>query len=196
MHVLMLQENNLHRETLYLSVDFLDRYLSRAVNVPKRQLQLVGITSLFIASKMEEILPPMLWEFSEVTARTCTDDDITKMELALIERLGWGLTPQTPNRWLKTYMQINSQAAASAQAENLEVATAADFVAETQFDRVNYLRAMQLMDLVTLDTESLKFRYSVLAAAVIYHCHDEQSALQSSGNYPKCYLFLGSYTLP
>ena len=53
----------------------------------------------------------------------------------------------------------------------------------TQFSEQDYLRAMQLMDLVTLDIGSLAYKYSVLAASVIYHCHDEASALASSGNF-------------
>jgi G1/S-specific cyclin-E1 len=43
----------MHRETFYMGIDYLDRYLSRTNGVKKSQLQLVGITSLFIAAKME-----------------------------------------------------------------------------------------------------------------------------------------------
>lgn len=43
----------LHRETYYLSLDFIDRYLSKEKCVIKHQLQLIGITSLFIAAKLE-----------------------------------------------------------------------------------------------------------------------------------------------
>lgn len=43
----------MHRETFYMGVDYLDRYLSRTTGVKKSQLQLVGITALFIAAKME-----------------------------------------------------------------------------------------------------------------------------------------------
>jgi len=168
----------LHRETLYLSVDFLDRYLSHAkADLARSQLQLVGITCLFIASKIEEIYPPKLREFSFVTDGACEEHEIVQMELVVIKGLQWGLSPQTPNRWLKTYMQINSLNTKDTQKEE---ESGTNFV-KTRFNQVDYLRAMQLLDLVTLDSESLRFRYSVLAAAVIYHCHDEQSALQASG---------------
>src|SRR6218665_3034025 len=43
----------LKRETFYLTVDFIDRYLSRVRDVSKPQLQLIGITALFIATKVE-----------------------------------------------------------------------------------------------------------------------------------------------
>lgn len=42
----------LHRETYYLAMDYIDRYLSLHTDVPKNQLQLIGITCLFIASKV------------------------------------------------------------------------------------------------------------------------------------------------
>lgn len=44
----------LHRETYYLTVDYLDRYLTAKQNISKNQLQLIGITCLFIASKVSQ----------------------------------------------------------------------------------------------------------------------------------------------
>lgn len=46
-------------ETLYLTVNIIDRYLSKA-EVSRPKLQLVGVTALLIASKYEEIYPPEL----------------------------------------------------------------------------------------------------------------------------------------
>ena len=43
----------LHRETLYLAIDFIDRYLCVTHAVRKQQLQLLGITALFLAAKLE-----------------------------------------------------------------------------------------------------------------------------------------------
>jgi G2/mitotic-specific cyclin-B, other len=44
-------------ETLHLTVNIIDRYLS-TVEVTRDILQLVGVTALFLASKYEEIYPP------------------------------------------------------------------------------------------------------------------------------------------
>jgi len=46
-------EFQLKRDTLYQAVNFVDRYLSTVPNVPKWELQLVGVTALFVACKME-----------------------------------------------------------------------------------------------------------------------------------------------
>ena len=36
-----------------MAVDFIDRYLSVQINIQKSQLQLIGVTCLFIAAKLE-----------------------------------------------------------------------------------------------------------------------------------------------
>lgn len=178
----------LHRETLYLAVDFIDRYLAATKDMPRNRLQLVGVTCLFIASKIEEIYPPKLREFAFVTDGACAEEEITQMELVILKGLNWGLSPFTPNRWIKTYMQVNSlledakehamKTGDTTSSTKLEIS---ERFVMTQFQELDYLRAMQLMDLVMLDIGSLAFKYSVLAAAVIYHCHDEHSALGASG---------------
>ena len=61
----------LHRETFYLAVDFIDRFLSVAPAIPKNRLQLIGVTCLFIGAKIEEIYPPKLQEFAYVTGKFC-----------------------------------------------------------------------------------------------------------------------------
>lgn len=44
-------------ETLYLTINIVDRFLALKV-VPRRELQLVGISSMLIACKYEEIWAP------------------------------------------------------------------------------------------------------------------------------------------
>ena len=57
------QEFRLKRETLHYAVNFVDRYLSKVAEVRRGSLQLVGVTALFIASKIEEIYPPQAMHF-------------------------------------------------------------------------------------------------------------------------------------
>lgn len=50
---------NLLQETLYMTVALIDRYLQVcAGSVTTKQLQLVGVTAMFVASKYEEMYPP------------------------------------------------------------------------------------------------------------------------------------------
>lgn len=43
----------LHRQTFYLAQDYFDRFMLTQTSIDKGMLQLIGITCLFIASKME-----------------------------------------------------------------------------------------------------------------------------------------------
>lgn len=51
------QKFELSPETLYLTINIIDRFLSVKA-VPRRELQLVGISATLMASKYEEIWPP------------------------------------------------------------------------------------------------------------------------------------------
>jgi cyclin E len=69
---------------------------------------LIGITCLFISSKIEEIYPPKVSEFAYVTDGACTEDDIQTKELVILKSLKWDLVPMTVNGWLCVYMQLFS----------------------------------------------------------------------------------------
>ena len=46
-------EFTLKRETFHLSVNYVDRYLSKVRNIEKYRLQLIGLSAMYIASKNE-----------------------------------------------------------------------------------------------------------------------------------------------
>ncbi|CAE1302826.1 CCNE [Acanthosepion pharaonis] len=75
----------LHRETYYLAHDFIDRYLTKERDIIKHQLQLIGITALFIAAKLEEIYPPKLADFAYVTDGACSESEILDQELIMLQ---------------------------------------------------------------------------------------------------------------
>lgn len=60
--------------TLYLTVNIVDRYLSKAT-VTRSELQLVGVTALFIASKYEEIYPRELDDMVHICADAYTESE-------------------------------------------------------------------------------------------------------------------------
>lgn len=63
-------------ETLYLTVNLIDRYLERK-NVSRSKLQLVGVTSLLIASKYEDIYPPELRDLVYMCDRAYSKKDVS-----------------------------------------------------------------------------------------------------------------------
>ena len=161
----------LHRETFYLAVDFIDRFLGVAPTVPKNRLQLIGVTCLFIGAKIEEIYPPKLQEFAYVTDGACTEEEILQMELMVLKGLNWGLSPMTPNSWMRLYMQIcNGSRKPFDESFSLPA-----------YSGLPFSRAMQLVDLCMLDIGSLEFNYSILATSALYHTESEAIALSVSG---------------
>jgi cyclin E len=177
----------LHRETFYLAVDFLDRYLCLSEPVPKNRLQLIGVTCLFIGAKLEEIYPPKLQEFAYVTDGACTESEILGMELTILKSLNWSLSPMTPNAWLRTFMQILATNKLPAQVGRRAAAHSAvssninkSFTIPA-YNGLPFSKVMQLMDLVMLDFGCLDYTYSVLATSALYHMEGERVALAVSG---------------
>ena len=62
-------------ETLYLTINLIDRYLERQ-EVSRPRLQLVGVTALLIASKYEEIYPPELRDLVYICDRAYTRTEV------------------------------------------------------------------------------------------------------------------------
>lgn len=100
---------HLHRETYHLAIAYVDQYLCNTTNLPKAKLQLLGITSLFIASKIEEIYPPRISEFAYVTDKAYYEGDILDMELDIMNALNWYINPMTSISWLTTFLQVESE---------------------------------------------------------------------------------------
>ena len=73
-------------ETLYLTIDLLDRYLQKMA-VRRNKLQQVGVTCLFIASKYEEIHPPEIRDLVYITDRSSSRDDIIETEIEILNAL-------------------------------------------------------------------------------------------------------------
>lgn len=168
----------LHRETYHLALDFVDRYLATQSDIPKQQLQLIGIAALFIAAKIEEIYPPKLNEFAYVTDGACSEAEIMMKELVIMKSLNWELSPATANCWLGIYMQL---ANALSEKEELESKENSSRMETKQFSSHTFVQAARLLDLCTMDILSLRYTYSAIAASAVYHIVGERVALQCSG---------------
>jgi hypothetical protein len=80
----------LSQETLFLSTNIIDRFLS-VENIERSRLQLVGVTAMLIASKYEEIYAPEVRDFIYITDNAYTRQDILQMENRILRALGFQL---------------------------------------------------------------------------------------------------------
>ncbi|ESQ40536.1 hypothetical protein EUTSA_v10013556mg [Eutrema salsugineum] len=133
----------LNLETLYLTVNIIDRFLSvRAV--PKRELQLVGISALLIASKYEEIWPPQVNDLVYVTDNAYNSKQILVMEKTILGNLEWYLTVPTQYVFLVRFIKASMS---DPEMENM----------------VHFLAELGMMHY-----DTLKFCPSMLAASAVY----------------------------
>lgn len=134
---------------------------------------------MFIAAKIEEIYPPKLNEFAYVTDGACSEAEIMMKELVIMKSLNWELSPATANCWLGIYMQL---ANALNDKEEIESKENSGSKMETkQFSSHTFVQAARLLDLCTMDILSLRYPYSAIAAAAMYHVVGEQVAIECSG---------------
>ncbi|KAK2502576.1 hypothetical protein MC885_000421 [Smutsia gigantea] len=101
------EEYKLHSETLYLAVNFLDRFLS-CMSVLRGKLQLVGTAAILLAAKYEEIYPPEVDEFVYITDDTYTKQQLLRMENLLLKILAFNLMVPTTNQFLLQYLRRQS----------------------------------------------------------------------------------------
>lgn len=96
------QQFNLLQETLYLTVAVLDRFLqTSASKIDKKQLQLVGVAAMFIASKYEEMYAPEISDFVYITDRAYTESQIREMEMKILGALSFELGRPLPLHFLR-----------------------------------------------------------------------------------------------
>lgn len=93
-------------ESLYLTINIADRYLS-VKTVPRRELQLVGISAMLIACKYEEIWPPEVNDLIAISDNAYSREQILAMEKAILGNLGWYLTVPTPYVFLVRYTKAS-----------------------------------------------------------------------------------------
>ena len=90
-------------ETLFLTINFIDRYLQNN-QTPRDKLQLIAVSSLLIACKYEEIYPPEISSFVYITDNAYKKEDILNYEIKILGDLEYDLTYPTPLRFLEILM--------------------------------------------------------------------------------------------
>ncbi|XVF77760.1 hypothetical protein PTKIN_Ptkin14bG0072700 [Pterospermum kingtungense] len=134
---------DLMQETLYLMVTLLDRYLSE-VQIEKKDMQLVGLTTLLLASKYEDFWHPRVKDLISISAETYTREQMLKMEKLVLKQLKFRLNTPTPYVFMLRFIK-------AAQSDT----------------KLEHL-AFYLIELCLVKYEALKFKPSLLCASAIY----------------------------
>ncbi|XP_078046290.1 cyclin B3 [Augochlora pura] len=96
----------LNHETLYLAVKLVDLYLSK-VTVGKETLQLLGAASLFVASKYDERIPPMIDDFLYICDGAYTQRELIRMEMSVLKMIDFDLGIPLSYRFLRRYARCS-----------------------------------------------------------------------------------------
>lgn len=108
-------------ETLLLAINIMDRFLS-SNKVPVSKLQLVAVTSLFIACKYEEVKLPKITNFAYITDGAATVEDIRQAEINMLENLRFNINWPNPLNFLRRLSKLDDY--------NYELRDIAKFVLE------------------------------------------------------------------
>ncbi|OAY50993.1 putative cyclin-A3-1 [Manihot esculenta] len=142
------EEYKLVSDTLYLTITYIDRFLS--LNVLNRQkLQLLGVSSMLIASKYEEINPPNVEDFCYITDNTYTKEEVVKTESDILNSLKFELGSPTIKTFLRRFTRVAQ--------EDCKILS-------LQLEFLGYY----LAELSLLDYNCVKFLPSLVAATVIF----------------------------
>ena len=130
-------------ETLFMTVLIIDRYISYKP-ISKLRFQLLGITSLLLSCKYEEIMLPKIEDFIYITDNAYIKKDVIDMENDILDVLNFDLIFPSPIKFYE-YLALNFG-----------------------FDRKKFLMGKYLMESFMVDLNWVKYRASVIACSCIY----------------------------
>jgi len=130
-------------ETLFLTTNLIDRFLELK-SVTRKNLQLVGVTAMLVASKYEEIWAPEVRDFVYISDKAYTREQILDMEKTMLNTLGFHLTVPTPFQFMNRYFKAAGG------------------------DRKFQLYASYAVECALPDYNMLQYSGSMLAAAGVY----------------------------
>lgn len=131
-------------ETLYVTINIVDRYLSLK-QIKKSELHLLGVTALLISTKYEEIYPPELKDLLSVSENKFTKQEVLKMEAKILSTLDFDFMYPSSLRFLERFRKLSN--------------TASD-------DQIFYF-AQYINEIALLDASLLKYKQSEIAASSI-----------------------------
>ncbi|KAK3425568.1 hypothetical protein EUGRSUZ_F02276 [Eucalyptus grandis] len=142
------EEYQLVSDTLYLSISYIDRFLSSNA-LSRQKLQLLGVSAMLISSKYEEIAPPHVEDFCYMTDNSYTKEEVVQMEDDILKALDYELGNPTIRTFLRRFSTVAQE---GHKTTNLKLEFLGYYLAE----------------LSLLDYTCVKFLPSVVAASVTF----------------------------
>ncbi|UXI20678.1 uncharacterized protein NH340_JMT06620 [Sarcoptes scabiei] len=102
------QTFELNHETLYHAVKLIDHYLMKN-SISRHRFQLLGITAVFVAAKLDERIYPIIDDFIYISDDAYDRDDIIKMEIELLKILDFDLNYPLSYSFLRRFARCSSQ---------------------------------------------------------------------------------------
>ncbi|GIZ46394.1 hypothetical protein CKM354_000952100 [Cercospora kikuchii] len=159
------QRFNLLPETLFLTINYIDRFLSCKV-VSLGKLQLVGATAIFVAAKYEEVNFPTMAELIYMVDNGYTADELLKAERFMLSMLQFELGWPGPMSFLR------------------RISKADDYDLETR------TLAKYFLEVTIMDERFVGCKPSFLAAGA--HCMAR--LMLRKGEWSKSHVYYSNYT--
>ena len=135
---------NLLTETLFITINLIDKYLSK-INIHRKYLQLLGITALLIACKYEEIYPPEIKELIRMTDNAYNKNQVLQMENQILDIANFNITFPTSFKFLEIFKN------------------------KLDLDEKNYYRCLYFIEVSLIDYKSSSINPSLLAANSLFY---------------------------
>ena len=146
----------LKADTLFLTVWLIDKYLSEKT-IKRTKLQLLGVTSMLISCKYEEIYSPEVFDFVYITENSYEKQDIINLELEMLKMLKFNVTVPTANSFYEIIANL------------------------LLFNEQEFFLGKYLLEVFLLDYRSLKYKPSEIANTVCFLIMNHRKG--NGGNY-------------
>ncbi|KAL6493267.1 Cyclin-B2-4 [Orobanche gracilis] len=130
-------------ETLYLTVNLIDRFLA-VQSVVRKKLQLVGVTAMLLACKYEEVSVPVVEDLILISDKAYCRQEVLDMEKLMINTLQFNMSLPTPYVFMRRFLKA------------------------AQSDKTLELLSFFIIELCLVEYEMLRFPPSLLAAAAVF----------------------------
>ncbi len=131
------------RKTLFQTIYIIDLYLSYNI-IYKKDLQLLGVVSLLISAKENEVVYPTIEDFISITDNAYNKSELLYMEIHVLQSLNFDILFPTPDEFYNILSKIFN------------------------FNKLQHHFGEYFLDSALIDYNMLKYKYSTISIACIY----------------------------